>query len=79
MTWTDNEFRQLLVLSGMLFASEVVSTLISLHFMQGERRGFVVRAVAASTRLRVFFGLCAIMANCSAMFYDLMKHVTFGN
>jgi len=79
MTWTDDTFKQVIVLSGVLFVSEMVSTVISLYFMQGERRGFVVRAVTSSTRLRIFFGLCAIMANCTAVFSDALQHVKFGN
>ena len=76
-TWAKDEFRQLLVLSGVLFVCELLSTVISQYFMRGERRGFVVRAVAFSTHLRVVFGLCVIVANCSVTFSDALKHVKF--
>jgi len=74
-TWTFEFYLEVLVLSGVLFVSEMASGLIAIYFFRSIRRTFVIRAVLASSQLRVLFGLCVITTTCAVTFDDALKHV----
>ena len=77
--WTSKLFLELLlVLSGLLFVSEMASGLVSMYYFRGIRRTFVIRAVLSSKQLRVLLCVCVIATSCAVTFDEALQYVKFG-